>query len=444
MGSSGWIFVIVAPLVLAWIHITLWRRFAIDTGLRRRWRIALAIGIGALALLVALSFTLARRLGLAWPTVVSLAAWWWFAFAFYALMSFLAIGLLRRVGRGSAWLARCATARTSTAPPATSAAALSSASSVPVAPSAVPDSRAASSATSTSSSNVPTTSQRTTLADPSRRVFLARALAGGVGVGAAAVVVGGNRRALAEPESPQIELPLRGLPRQLDGLRVVQISDLHLGPLYGVDECELTVERVNRQRPDLIVVTGDIVDAPVGVLAAAAAPLGRLRARHGVLFVTGNHEYYSGADEWLVEMRRLGLRTLMNERVSIGDAGASFDVVGMPDEHAGRYGGSVVPNLVRALSGRDPERALFGIVHRPTQARELVRAGAGAAVCGHTHGGQMWPFGGIVALVQPYIAGLHREGEGLVYVSRGAGFWGPPVRVLAPPELPCFVLTSRA
>jgi predicted MPP superfamily phosphohydrolase len=192
-----------------------------------------------------------------------------------------------------------------------------------------------------------------------------------------------------------------------------------------------------------VAITGDLVDGPVERLRGATRHLARLRARYGVYFVTGNHEYYAGAREWLEELQRYGIRPLRNERVSIGDTGpggASIDLAGVDDF-------SAQPDLGRALEGRDPDRSLVLLAHQPRQpvVGEAVAAGVELQLSGHTHGGQIFPWSLLVRAAFPYLHGLyaHRAGtaQGQVYVSCGAGYWGPPLRLGAPAEIARVVLT---
>jgi len=267
-------------------------------------------------------------------------------------------------------------------------------------------------------------------ADPARRLILSRALAVGVGGVVAGLSAVGVRSALSGMRIKDVPVRIANLPQALAGLRVVQISDVHIGALLQKEWVSGVVERVRALRPDLVAITGDLVDGTVDELREHVAPLSRLaEARLGVYFSTGNHEYYSGVDDWLRYLPTLGIRPLANERIEVAPG---LDVAGIHDPTGrGRY----APDLPAALEGRDANRPVILLAHQPRQFREAARHGVALTLSGHTHGGQIWPFSWLVALVQPYIAGLHRLGEAQLYVSRGTGFWGPPMRVFAPAEI---------
>jgi len=277
---------------------------------------------------------------------------------------------------------------------------------------------------------------------PSRRTFLARA------TGGAALAIGGTSvaRGMIEArgthEVVDVEVPLAKLPRALDGFTIVQLSDLHVGLTIDRAFVQKVVDHANRLAPDLIALTGDLVDGRVADLRDEVAPLGQLRARHGVYAVTGNHEYYSGADPWISEITSLGVRYLRNERVAIGDGDTLFDLAGVDDYSAEAYKGHG-EDLPRALAGRDARRALVLLAHQPRQVRTAAAHGVDLQLSGHTHGGQIWPWHYIVKLQQGgMLAGRYQHGATQLYVTRGCGYWGPPVRLLAPLEITRVILRS--
>ena len=251
----------------------------------------------------------------------------------------------------------------------------------------------------------------------------------------------GVTSALRPPRRERVEHRLARWPRALDGFRVVQISDLHIGPLLGRRFAEDLVARCNALEPDLIALTGDMVDGSVTRLAREVAPLAGLRAPHGVFFVTGNHDHYSGAERWAGEARAMGMHVLRNDRVTIEARGARFDLAGV-DDHWGGYIDGQREDLSRALAGRDPSRALVLLAHDPTTFKRASRMGVDLQLSGHTHGGQIWPFRYLVRLAVPFVAGRYRRNGAQLYVSRGTGFWGPPMRLLAPAEITEHLLRS--
>jgi len=276
----------------------------------------------------------------------------------------------------------------------------------------------------------------------SRRTFLARA------TGGAALLVGGTSvaRGMIEARGTHqvvdVEVPLAKLPRALDGFTIVQLSDLHVGLTIDRAFVQKVVDHANALSPDLIALTGDLVDGRVADLRDEVAPLRELRARHGLFAVTGNHEYYSGADPWIDEITRLGVRYLRNERVTIGSGDESFELAGVDDYSADGYHGHG-EDLPRALAGRDPKRALVLLAHQPRQVRTAALHGVDLQLSGHTHGGQIWPWHYIVKLQQGgLLAGRYQYKTTQLYVTRGCGYWGPPVRLLAPLEITRVILRA--
>jgi predicted MPP superfamily phosphohydrolase len=272
-------------------------------------------------------------------------------------------------------------------------------------------------------------------ADPARRTVMARVLALGVALVAGTLSLAAVRSGLARVALREIDVRLKRLPQSLNGTTIVQLTDVHVGPTIGRDFIEQIVESTNRVNPDVVAITGDLVDGSVAELRDHIAPLAKLKARYGVYFVTGNHEYYSGADDWCRELERIGIRVLRNERVVIGDGDQSFDLAGIDDHGAADFGGDHGADLPRAVAGRDPERELVLLAHQPRAVFEAVRHGVGLQLSGHTHGGQIWTWNYFVRLQQPVVSGLARFGETILYVSNGTGYWGPPMRLAAPAEI---------
>jgi predicted MPP superfamily phosphohydrolase len=187
--------------------------------------------------------------------------------------------------------------------------------------------------------------------------------------------------------------------------------------------------------------TGDLVDGSVRQYRAAAAPLADLRARHGVYAVTGNHEYYHGADPWIAELTRLGVRYLRNERVTIERDGAAFELAGVDDHNARGTGHRA--DVGRAATGRDAAVPLVLLAHQPRQVHAAARHGVDLQLSGHTHGGQIWPWHYAVMLQQGgLLAGHYRIKATQLYVTRGCGFWGPRVRLGAPLEITRVILRA--
>ena len=234
----------------------------------------------------------------------------------------------------------------------------------------------------------------------------------------------------------RINVPIRDLAPALHGYTIAQISDIHVGPTIKGPYLSAIVDKVNALGADAIAITGDLVDGSVQRLGKHTEPLSRLRASDGVFFVTGNHEYYSGADEWVAEVRRLGVTVLLNQHVLVQRGDACLMIAGVTDFSAHQFNPAQRSDPQRAAAGAGHEvdvRVL--LAHQPRSAPEAAAAGYDLQLSGHTHGGQFFPWNLFVPLQQPFVAGLNRVRDMWVYTSRGTGYWGPPKRFGAPSEI---------
>ncbi|MGE0547011.1 MAG: metallophosphoesterase [Kofleriaceae bacterium] len=281
--------------------------------------------------------------------------------------------------------------------------------------------------------------------DPDRRQALARITGGVVSTAVVGYVGLGAARALGDPEIVDVPVQLKRLPPALDGFTIVQLTDIHVGMTVRRGFVEDLVRRTNALGGDMIVLTGDFVDGTVDELRDDVAPLGELRARYGVYFVTGNHEYYCGGDAWVAHIRSLGIRVLRNERVEIRRNDGVFDLAGIDDYGARKFAPDHGADVARALAGRDPARCVVLLAHQPRQVHDAARHDVDLQLSGHTHGGQVWPWHYLVSLQQGgLLAGRYTIGSTQLYVSRGPSYWGPPVRVGAPPEITRVILKTVA
>jgi predicted MPP superfamily phosphohydrolase len=421
IGLLGFGAVVLLAMLL--LHGYLWFRLVRSTtrpGPARRRLTLLLLG---LAVLPALAVTLRRTLPIDAAAPLDWVAYTWLGVAFYAFLALLALEPVRLIAEP--WLR-------SRVPAAESRVAVGAGSEVTTltpegAVLARPEQRSA----------------IDEVASPSRRLFLARSLA--VTAGAVALGTAGTGAYVANspPVVRRVPVTLAALDPALDGLRIVTFSDAHLSATYGGRRFERLVELVNAQRPDVVAIVGDLVDGDVAELREEAAPLAGLVSEQGVFFVTGNHEYFVDTDAWLRHLPGLGVEVLRNERVAISRGGAAFDLAGIDDRTAASSG---VPghaaDLDAALDGRDDATPVVLLAHQPVMVDQARAAGVDLQLSGHTHGGQLWPFDYAIRLDQPDVEGLSRHGDTQLYVTSGAGYWGPPMRVGAQPEVTVVELRS--
>ena len=277
-------------------------------------------------------------------------------------------------------------------------------------------------------------------ADASRRLFLLQSSNLGI-LGAAAIATSyGIYEARKTPGLVQLDIPIAHLPDAFNGFKIVQICDIHAGLTVNRDWIATVVNEVQKQSPDLIAFVGDMVDGSVPGLASTVAPFKDLSAPYGKFFTTGNHEYYSGALPWIKHAGALGFDVLMNEHRSIEKNGSKIILAGVTDYTAGQFYKDQASNPQKAVEGTSDDDVRILMAHQPRSLYQLDGLKIDFTMNGHTHGGQFIPWNYLATFGQPFIKGLHSWNDGLVYVSKGTGYWGPPVRVGARSEVTVFTL----
>ena len=391
------IFFTIAGLLASYITFRLFNRAAF----RRRWKVIIALGIVLMIFAPALSIML-RRAGFD-PPGIHLLTW-----AGYLGVGFLSFVFSYLVMRDMLWM--------------------------PLAGIKMLKARIA------KPGSKPAGSGR--VENPARRGFLVHSMNYGI-VAAAALTTGyGIAEARQTPEVKSVPIKIERLPRELEGFSIVQITDIHVNPIFRRPAVEEIVAVVNTLDADIVALTGDLVDGSVGQLGYDVAPLAWINSVSGNFFVTGNHEYYSGVVEWIEEVRRLGFTVLMNGHVVIDRGPARLLLAGVTDYRGGNFLASHRSDPHKALKGAPSADVRILLAHQPKNIFEAAAAGYDLQISGHTHGGQFFPWNLVVGFTQPYVSGLHTHQNTQIYVSRGTGYWGPPVRVGSPSEITLIQLVS--
>ncbi|MCW5212195.1 metallophosphoesterase [Desulfobulbus sp. TB] len=386
-------FLTVALSVHALMHYYFWQRMVKDSGLSRTGQ-----QIGCIVVLLLFLLLPTSRIVAKWFSVQQLYYLLWFAYLWLGiLMLFVFFFLFTDSFKILFWLYRCFGAVTRGA----------------------------------KQQNVP---------EQSRRRFLAQSIALSASVTVLGISAFGVKKCLEPPTVNRLSVKISGLSSAFKGFSIVQISDVHIGTMSMRSELDEIVRSVNKLQPDLIAITGDLVDGDPAEIAGELAPLAELKAQNGVFFVTGNHEYYSGIERWLPEIKKLGITVLTNSRTEIRRKDEVIILAGVNDQQAGRFGREHAPDFGKALGEIDKKSTVILLAHQPKAVEQAAPYGVDLVLSGHMHGGQIWPFNYLTPLQQPYLKGFYQYQNTLLYVNQGTGYWGPPMRVGTYKEISVFTL----
>jgi predicted MPP superfamily phosphohydrolase len=279
--------------------------------------------------------------------------------------------------------------------------------------------------------------------NPERRKLLINAV-NMTALGASALLTGyGIYEARRRAHLENVTVPIKNLPPEFEGFRIAQFSDVHTGPTIKRAFVESVVEQVNSLNPHIIACTGDMVDGSVTDLRDDVAPLRDLHAPFGKFFVTGNHEYYVNALPWIDEFNRLGMNVLLNENQIIKKGSSQILIAGVTDYTSEQFVKDHKSDPFYAVKNEQNDLVKILLAHQPKSIFTASEAGYDLQISGHTHGGQYIPWSFLVTITQPYVAGLNKHKNTWIYVNRGTGYWGPPMRIGIPSEVTLFTLTSR-
>ncbi|MCP4694864.1 MAG: metallophosphoesterase [Desulfobacterales bacterium] len=277
--------------------------------------------------------------------------------------------------------------------------------------------------------------------DPGRRRFISNSVNVGIVALSGSFVGKGLMSETLTPRVRKTAIPVENLPDDLDGFRIVQISDVHVNELMTRDWVRDVVDGINSLKPDLVVNTGDFADEPVASTRDVVAPFADISAKFGRYFVTGNHEYYHGrVEDWLEELERLGFVVLMNENVTIRRGAGRILLGGVADYRAGAFRLDHLSDPFAAMAGARERDCKILLAHRPESVYKAVEAGFDLQLSGHTHGGQFFPLHYMAALTLPYVSGLYKRENTHLFVNQGTGHIGPPIRFGVPAEISLLTL----
>ncbi len=278
--------------------------------------------------------------------------------------------------------------------------------------------------------------------DKNRRHFLIRSMNMGIMASSGMFIAYGIPQAIQTPKVKNILIPIKNLHPDLEHFRIVQITDIHVSPTIKRPFVENVVSTVNTLSANIVALTGDLMDGSVYRLHHDVEPLKRIRSTHGNFFVTGNHEYYSGVNAWIKHIKWMGFDVLLNEHRIITAGNGRILLAGVTDFNGGQFSTAHISDPGKSLSGAPGSHAKILLAHQPRSIYKATAAGFDLQISGHTHGGQFFPWNFFVTLNQPYVSGLHKHENTWIYVSRGTGYWGPPVRLCAPSEITVLELIS--